>query len=176
MSNGLKFEIYSYLEQLMWVVLDLMPPFIRRFVFRAVFRRFGHGSLIDYGVYIRYAFKVSIGENTTINRGCQFFGSYHIADVSIVIGNNVAISPEVKFFAAGHDYTDLSLPDTGASIVVGDNAWIGGGATILQGVTIGEGAVIAAGSIVTKDVPPYSLAMGTPAKVKAVRMIVPRAR
>ena len=50
-------------------------------------------------------------------------------------------------------------------IVIGDDAWIGYDCTILSGVTIGQGAVVAAGSVVTKDVPPYAVVGGTPARV-----------
>jgi maltose O-acetyltransferase len=48
---------------------------------------------------------------------------------------------------------------------IGDDVWIGGHATILPGVTIGDGAVVAAGAVVTKDVPPYTVVAGVPARV-----------
>jgi maltose O-acetyltransferase len=70
----------------------------------------------------------------------------------------------VKFFAAGHDSQYLDLPDNSKSIEVQDHVWIGGNSTILQGVTIGEGAIVAAGSVVTKDVEPYTIVGGVPAK------------
>lgn len=88
-----------------------------------------------------------------INRGCRLIAFFHHKDVEIVIGNHVAVAPEVCFLAAGHDYNRLVLPDTAASITVGDYVWIGARSIILQGVTIGEGAVVAAGSVVTRDVP-----------------------
>lgn len=74
-------------------------------------------------------------------------------------------APEMSFFKAGHDYTDLSFPDIAASITVSDYAWIGGQSIILGGVTISEGAVIAAESIVTKNILPYTVAAGIPACV-----------
>lgn len=59
------------------------------------------------------------------------------------------------------DYLDLPFKDT----QVGNDVWIGHGATIMPGVTIGSGAIIAAGSVVTRDVPPYCIAGGNPARV-----------
>ena len=51
------------------------------------------------------------------------------------------------------------------SIILHNDVWIGSGVIVMQGVTIGEGAVIGAGSVVTKDIPPYSIAVGNPCKV-----------
>lgn len=136
-----------------------------------IWQRGGGTSTIDYKTYIRYPSKVFIGVDTMINRGCRFYASHHYKDVRIQIGDHVAVAPEVSFFAAGHDYTQLSLPDTAASIIVGDYVWIGGRSVILGGVTIGEGAVIAAGSVVTKDIPPYTIVAGVPARVIKSRKI-----
>lgn len=148
------------------MLLDLLPQLLRNIVFQVMLERFGgKGTTIDYKTYIRYPSKVSVGSGTTINRGCCFYASHYHKDVRIRIGNHVAVAPEVSFFAAGHDYTQLSLPDTAASITVGDHVWIGARSVILQGVTIGEGAVIAAGSVVTKDIPAYTVVAGVPARV-----------
>jgi acetyltransferase-like isoleucine patch superfamily enzyme len=64
-----------------------------------------------------------------------------------------------------HDVHNHTGEGKKGNIVIGDNVWIASRATILKGVTIGEGSVIAAGSVVTKDVPPYCVAAGVPAKV-----------
>jgi acetyltransferase-like isoleucine patch superfamily enzyme len=63
------------------------------------------------------------------------------------------------------------LDDTAASVIIEDNVWIGGGSIILPGVTIGSGAVIGAGSIVIKSVPPFSVAVGNPARVIKARIL-----
>lgn len=97
---------------------------------------------------------------------------------SLTIGNFVSIADDVKFLlGGGHDYERLSTfpfqakyfatleSTTKGPIVISDDVWIGYGATIMSGVTIGQGAVIAAGSIVTKDVEPYSIVGGNPAKL-----------
>lgn len=159
------FNLYSWITNIGWILLDIFPPPLRRMVFKVVLERYGTGTTIDYKTYIRYPSKVSIGFATMINRGCRFYASHFYKDVCIQIGNHVAVAPEVSFCAAGHNYHQLSLPDTAASITVGDHVWIGARSVILQGVTIGEGAVIASGSVVTKDIPPYTIAAGVPAKV-----------
>lgn len=162
------FNLYSWVTGIGWMLLDILPQPIRRVIFRTIMEDFesgGRGATIDYKTYIRYPSKVSIGAGTMINRGCRFYASYHCKDVRIRIGEHVAVAPEVSFLAAGHDYTQRALPNIAGSIIVEDYVWIGARSIILQGVTIGEGAVIAAGSIVTKDIPPYTVAAGIPARV-----------
>lgn len=165
------FNLYSWITGIVWGVGDFLPQFIRNIFFKLFLKGFGAGTTIDYKTYIRYPSHVRIGSHTMINRGCRFFASHYYKDVEISIGNNVAVAPEVCFLAAGHDYTRKDLPDTAASIVVNDYVWIGARSIILQGVTIGEGAIIGAGSVVTKDVPPYTVAVGVPAKVIKARII-----
>jgi acetyltransferase-like isoleucine patch superfamily enzyme len=75
----------------------------------------------------------------------------------------------VQLHAAGHDAADPQLSETGADIVVGDDAWIGAGAIVLQGVRIGRGAIVAAGSVVTRDVPDHAIVGGAPARALRMR-------
>jgi acetyltransferase-like isoleucine patch superfamily enzyme len=116
-----------------------------RFYFYRLFGR-GQGGLV-------------IGEGTIVNRGCYF-------DMrgGIEIGRNVSISPEVSMITSGHlvDDPDFGIEDL--PIVIGDRAWIGSRVTILPGVQVGEGAVVAAGAVVAKDVEPFAVVGGTPAK------------
>lgn len=120
--------------------------------------------------------KINIGNNTTI-RGHSLVGAIE----NITIGNNVIISnhvtiydnnnhptnPEVRIkMCESGFYSDLWSWDKSehAPVVVGDNVWIGEYSTILKGVTIGKGAVVGCHSLVTKDVEPYSIVAGNPAK------------
>lgn len=144
--------------------MDFLPPFIRNPMFLILFKEKGYGGHIDYGCYFRNMKKIIIGNKVSINRNCSFYASYHIKDAFIKIGNNVAFGPNVTIFGAGHDYTNLELPDAAATVEIGDNVWVGGNATILSGVKIGDGAVIAAGSVVLKDVEPWTVVAGVPAK------------
>lgn len=150
---------------------EILPQVVRNLIFKIILKEFGTGSVIDYKTYIRYPKQVRIGKNTTINRGCQILTSYQVKHIEVSIGNHVAVAPEVSFLAVGHDHTKRSIPVTAGSIYVGDDVWIGARSVILQGVTIGEGAIVAAGSVVTKDVPPYTVVAGVPAKVLKKRVL-----
>lgn len=165
------FNLYSWLTGICWPILDFLPQFIRRPIFKILLAELGRGTVIDYKTYMRYTSQIKIGAESTINRGCRFFASYHRKDVMITIGDHVAIAPEVCFFAAGHDYLKKTLPDTAGSIDVGDYAWIGGKSILLQGVHVGEGAIVAAGSVVTHDIPRYTIAAGIPARVIKARVL-----
>ena len=105
-----------------------------------------------------------------------FIGAWnHITCVNrIVIGNGLLTGKWVTITDNSHgttDYKDLQIPPakrkiySKGPIIIGNNVWIGDKATILAGVTIGDGAVIAANSVVTKDVPPFSVVAGSPAKI-----------
>jgi len=93
------------------------------------------------------------------------------SDGLIKLEDHVVLGPGVVIFAAGHDYSQLDLPDISKPVVIRKFAWVGGNTTILPGVEIGEGAVIGAGSVVTKNIPAYSVAAGNPAKVLKNRVI-----
>lgn len=103
--------------------------------------------------------KVSIGKNTIINWNCMLYTTG-----GIIIGENVSISAGVWLITGTHDMNDPQFPDTYRPIIIGDYAWIGMRATILAGITIGEGAVVMAGAVVTRDVPPYAVVGGVPAR------------
>ena len=170
---GLKFSFYSYAENLLWKFSEFLPPPLRTWLLRLFFKRLGAEPLIDYGVYIRYMFKVSIGDRVAINRGCRFFASYQIKDAEIIIGDHVVFSPDVRLLGAGHDYETIDLRDTASTINIGSYAWIGTGTIVLPGVTVGEGAVIGAGAVVSNDIPAWTVAVGVPAKVIRHRKVRP---
>ncbi|PON23506.1 hypothetical protein TGAM01_v207740 [Trichoderma gamsii] len=113
----------------------------------------------DYGYNITIGNDVVIGRNCTINDVCE-----------IKIGDNCVIGPNVSIFSASLP-TDPKKrqggqgPQVGRPIVIEQDCWIGGGAIILPGRTIGKGSTVGAGSIVTKDVPPFTIVAGNPARV-----------
>jgi acetyltransferase-like isoleucine patch superfamily enzyme len=88
----------------------------------------------------------------------------------VTIGNSVIFAQNIVMSGLNHSYEDISLPiskqkETTALITVEDECWIGANAVITAGVTIGKHSVVAAGSVVTKNIPPYSVAVGNPARV-----------
>lgn len=107
---------------------------------------------------------------------CCNFGDYlHLTCINkIQIGDNLLTGRWVTITDNGHGDTDLEtlhIPPLNRKlsckgpVIIGDNVWIGDKSTILSGVTIGDGAVIAANSVVTKDIPPYSVVGGNPARI-----------
>lgn len=122
-----------------------------------------------------------------IQVGKETYGDLWLKNLSndrkLIIGSYCSIGNEVEFYVCIDHPTDListypfkSLiigdPDDAVSkgnIIVDDDVWIGGHSVILSGVHIGQGAIIGAGSVVTRDVPPYAIAVGSPAKVVKYR-------
>ena len=96
--------------------------------------------------------------------------SLTVLDTSlVVIGDRVQIGTNVSIITAGHDTSVLSrrkFVEFGHPIFIEDDCWIGANVVILPGVRIGKGSTIGAGSIVTKDIPPYSVGVGIPCRVK----------
>ena len=118
---------------------------------------------------------ISYNPEIKIGNKCSFGDYIHFTCINkIIIGDNLLTGRWVTISDNNHGDTNLAtlsiapiqrdLTSKGP-IVIGDNVWIGDKATILSGVTIGDGAIIAANSVVTKDVPPFSIVAGNPAKI-----------
>lgn len=104
--------------------------------------------------------KVFIGKGSLVNHGCRFHSGG-----GIVIGENVSISAGTWLITGTHDINDSQFAVSYKPIAIGNYVWIGVRATVLSGVTIGEGAIVMAGAMVTRDVPPYAVVGGVPAKI-----------
>ena len=107
--------------------------------------------------------EIKIGENTTIG-----FHNFLFASKSIIIGDDCLIAPFVYIVDSNHQIKRKNKINKQSNITspikIGNDVWIASNVTILKGVTIGDGAVIAANSVVNKDVPPYKIFGGSPAK------------
>jgi len=120
----------------------------------------GAGSSVQLGCKFLNGRKVTFGQRNVINFGCTFDGR----KFPIITGDDVSIGPEATILTLGHDPQSPDFEDRGGQVVIGDRAWIAYQSLILPGVTIGEGAVVAARAVVTKDVPPYTIVAGNPAR------------
>ena len=120
---------------------------------------------LNYGVVLQPGYyEISIGENSLINHYSCLYGN-------VKIGSTVLVAPHVMFAGGYHKISRTDIPiisqgdDSKGPIVIGDDVWIGANSVILDGVIIGNGAVIGAGSVVTKNVEPYQIVFGNPAKL-----------
>ncbi len=124
----------------------------------------GHYSVIEsYTVVNNGVGDVVIGNNT-------FIGISNIIIGPVEIGNNVMTAQHVVLSGLNHQYEDITQPIrnqpvTTAKIVIEDDCWIGANAVITAGVRVGKHSVVAGGSVVTRDVPPFSVVGGNPARI-----------
>jgi acetyltransferase-like isoleucine patch superfamily enzyme len=125
----------------------------------------GHDAMLK-GYYKN---RMVIGDDTWIGQGVFF----HSAG-GITIGDRVGVGPHVKILTsfhdeAGRDVPILASPLTFEAVVVEDDCDLGVGAILLPGVRVGRGAQVGAGAVVTRDVPPYAVVAGNPARVLRIR-------
>lgn len=149
-----------FMEFLLNSILPVIPFWtLRRGYLKLVRAKIGKGSFVMKNVYIQSPNRLTIGDNSHINRGVVLD-----ARGDIVIGSSVSVSHNVNIMTGGHDHMSQSFTGVFKPIIINDYAWIGVGATILQGVTIGKGAVVCAGAVVNKDVADFEIVGGVPAK------------
>ena len=132
----------------------------RLFVYRLAGVKIGKGSAVHMWCNFFYPPGITIGTDSVIGDHCFLDGRD-----TLNIGSHVDIASGVLIYNSQHD---IESPDFGAvygPVVIGDYVFIGPRSIILPGVTIGKGAVIGAGAVVTRDMPPFSIAAGIPARV-----------
>ncbi len=110
------------------------------------------------------------GNNVFVGKNCNF-------RANVIIKNKVMIASNVAFVGGDHRFekSEICMIDSGRdvfkTIIIGNDVWIGFGSIIMQGVEIGNGSIVAAGSVVTKDVEPFSIVGGNPAKLIRKRFL-----
>lgn len=166
-STKLGFEIRSWASALLLAIPGEIGVYLRQKLFSSATGIYSCGENLRVNGYISLNSpeRLVIGNNVSFNVGVKIN-----ATGVVEIGNNVLIRPSVKIWSVNHIYSSKEslISEQGysqAKVTIEDDVWLATNAIILPGVTIGKGAVVAAGSVVTKDVPPYALVGGVPARI-----------
>ena len=149
-------------------------------VWLLLFRPTPRGNLFrPWRIFLLKLFGAKVCWSSNVLPSCRIWAPWNLtmgafaclsADVDcytvapITLGDNATVSQGVRLCTASHDITSKIMELTTDPITIGSNAWVAGWSIILPGVTIGEGAVVAAGAVVTKDVEPWTVVGGNPAK------------
>jgi acetyltransferase-like isoleucine patch superfamily enzyme len=130
----------------------------------------GRNVKISPTAMFKYPEKIRIGNDSFINHLCSVWAA---PTGSITIGNDVLLGPGTSIIASNHgfDQGQLIREQDGhdADIVIGNDVWLGASVVVTAGVSIGDGCVVGAGAVVTRDLPPYSICAGVPARVIRMR-------
>ena len=135
----------------------------REQLLQKLFGKIANHTRIEPPFYCDYGSQIYLGEHVFINFNCVILDCARVE-----IGTGSMLGPNVQIYTATHPMDPTARAcgkEFAAPISIGKNVWIGGGAIILPGLKIGDGAVIAAGAVVTKDVAPYTVVAGNPAKL-----------
>ncbi len=137
---------------------------IRMLLYPHFLRSCGSGLTVRENVVIKFPENVKIGDQVGISEFSWIDGIG-----GVTIGNMTRIGPHVCIVSFEHNYIKKDIPvklqgNRKSPVCIGDDVWIGARAVILAGVTVGPGAIIGAGAVVTKDVPPYTVVVGSPAR------------
>ncbi len=145
---------------------------INRILLKIIGVRFGKNLRSQVVFAIEAPHKLEFGDNVGVGVGCTF-----ISGGGISIGSDVMIANYVGFLSSDHEFKNLTIPmkDQGMKnentpITIEDDVWLGYGVIVLKNVRIGKGAIVGAGSVVTKDIPPFAIAIGNPARVVKYRV------
>lgn len=166
-SPSYKQKIRSLITGFFWRQVTLAghipSQHVRMFLYKKIFGMEVEDKVVIYGgAEIRNPWNIKIGSGTIIGNDSKLDGRN-----GLEIGRNVNLSTGVWIWTDEHDKDDEFFRSTAQEnpVVIGDRAWVSSRVTILPGKIIGEGAVVAAGAVVTKNVEPYAVVGGVPAKV-----------
>ena len=142
---------------------DALGPRLRVRLLRPLLKRLGQNVNIQPRVRMHPLWNISIDDNSGVGEN-----AWISAEDEVRIGSDVMIGPDLMIYTANHG-TDackpmIRQPMSTAPVRIGNDVWIGARVIILAGVTIGDGAVVGAGAVVTRDVEPYDIVGGVPAR------------
>ena len=145
------------------------------FVLKKEFAGFGAQSCLEYPCRVECPKNVIVEENVNIRYDLQIINSH---TEHVIIKRNTTLAPNVTIVTNNHVptvgvpvflLTSSHVNDKSTDMVIEEDCWVGAGAKLLSGSRLGRGCVVGAGSIVTKEVPPYAVVVGCPAKIIATR-------
>lgn len=131
---------------------------------RRLFRQCGQRINVEKGANFYTGWEIEIGDDSSLGIDCMI-------PYDLKVGKDVMMGPYVTIVGENHNFARRDIPmrlqgyQKFPPVRIEDDVWIGACAIILPGITIGRGAIIAAGAVVTKDVPPYAICGGNPARV-----------
>lgn len=137
---------------------------IRYMLVKKLFLKCGKNVNVENHTYFGIGNNISIGDNSGLGSNCSIYGE-------CTIGKNVMMGTDIVILTANHNFsrTDIPMTQQGMGkekrVIICDDVWIGTRVIIMPGVKIGKGSIIGAGSVVTKNVEPYSIVGGVPAKL-----------
>ncbi len=142
-----------------WRMVNWRIPGVRSGMLRMFGARVGRGAQIKATAWVEMPWQLTLGERCLIGSRVNI---YSLGTISI--GDDTVISQGAHLCAGTHDYTDPSFPLQRCPIRIGKQVWIAADAFVGPGVTIGDGAVVGARAVVTKDVEPWTIVGGNPAR------------
>tara|TARA_A100001035_G_scaffold188758_1_gene150639 strand:- start:769 stop:1362 length:594 start_codon:yes stop_codon:yes gene_type:complete len=181
-------ELKVWLEYFIGFVPGRTGNYLRNHYYKFRTKNKFANNLFETGLKIEYPKNVRISSNSYFGLNCKIYAcESSIVEIGknvsfnsnvmlnargvgkILIGKNVLIGPNVVVRCNNHNYQDTSIPIikqgmTKGVIIIEDDVWISSNCVILPNCTIGEGSIVAAGAVVTKDIEPYSIVGGIPAK------------
>lgn len=132
----------------------------RNLLLRIFGAKIGRGVHVDPGARIEIPWNLELGENAAVGAGVWV---YNLGP--ICIGARATVSHRAHLCGGSHDYADPSLPLLRTGLAIGDDAWVCADAFVGPGVTVGEGAVVGAAAVAMRDVEPWTVVAGNPARV-----------
>ena len=133
---------------------------------RAFGAKIGCGVRIQGGAKVWQPWKLTIGDNSWVDGGISL---YSVDEIKI--GANAVISDGAFICTATHDISSPTFELQTNPVTIGDSAWVCAKSIVLPGITVGEGAVVGAGSVVTKEIAPWTVVGGNPAKFIEKRIL-----
>jgi maltose O-acetyltransferase len=158
---------YGFLYR--WLRPEPLFGRLRAAFWRGWTRKVGEKSYISYNVKLECPERISIGRNTRIKNNCILDGHG-----GLEIGDDVLLGFQSVIMTSTHRFRDAATPirlqgHDRKPVRIGNDAWVGARVIIQPGVTVGNGAVVGSAAVVTKDVPPFAVVAGVPARVMGRR-------